>query len=1639
MFTKEIINQYSDKIVKFFDVILKIPKQFKYNIELLKLCLENNYVNLALSFDDTLFTKEILTQHRDKIEKEYFQFLPISLGKSSDYLEICLENNNYELAQQFDKLLFTEKIIKEYGEKIAKNFEALPSTLSTNVEFFKLCLKNDNLRLAQQFDELLFTEEIIKEYGEKIVKNFNRLPSTLSTNVELLKLCLKNDNFRLAQQFDELLFTEEIIKEYGEKIAKNFKHLPVSLKENLEFLELCFDNNNFQLIEQFNETPFTKEIIDKYKEKIVQHFITNKYTIPQNLKNNVEFLKLCFDNNNFDLIKQFDSSLFTEEIISKYSKEIYEILKFVRPLKEDKKLLELCLENGNYRLIEQFYESLFTEEIITKYGKQIIENLTDILPNLKKNIYLLKICLENENYGLAQQFSDSIFTEEIVTKYGEKISKNFINIPSSLKSNKYLLKLCFDNNNFELIKQFNVSIFTGEIISEYEEMIYNNIMILSNIYENKEFLKLCLENGYYKLAQQFDYAFTEEIIEKYSEKIAKNFNKLPYTLKNNKTYLKICLENNNYDLVQQFDGSLFTKEIITKYGDKISKNFNKLPYVLKNNEIFLIYCLENDNFELAKQFDTSLFTEEIIEKYGKKISKNFNHLPQELIYNEKSLILCLENNNYELAQQFAASIFTEEIIKQYGDKIAQNFYQLPYTLKNNKTYLKICLENNNYKLAQQFDGSIFTEEIIKEYGDKIAQNFNKLPYTLENNKTYLKICLENNNYELAQQFAASIFTEEIIEEYGEKIAKNFNMLPSTLSTNVEFLKLCLENDNFNLVQNFYAEAFTKEIIEQYSKKITEHYKVNTFYNSLPSCLYRYSELLKIYLENDNFNLVKNFYAEAFTKEILEEYGEKILKNFKNLPLGLRNNLKFLTICLENDNYELAQQFDGSIFTEGIIKEYGEKILKNFKNLPSGLKANLKFLKLCLENENYELAQQFDSSIFTKEIIEQYDEKILKCLSEDFIIKNRDNPYLFKLVIDKNYYNSIELFGFDEKIMDYENNDLLNLYSEILGISKELLKYKLDYLYTKNNEIFQTLSPILLSSKFECVSMKELEKLSLHPDIQGKIFLFNSQEIKILSRIMEFLDNEKYDFSVIIYHIIQNISFHKNLIKKINIDSLTEEQLKNLIFILSKEIKVLIVVSQDDLFDDKFEILRKEYEEKISLMVENDKIDIETLRETILYTKFNLSLKEAQFICSRYCKNIEELEKSDLNKDILNILKQINNIFKCQDVEELKTLYTICPILNGDFYSAMSLESSIRKEYAKMYNKTLYQLNENHLLDENHYLYKNEKTRHIYEKIKEASYNGKKPQFYIIDGDFNLQIHALGAYNKSYVRPENFKDDWERPLIINHGICTSYIGNNQIANARISHPVYGFSEYEESALLCAGNYDLVSNSINTKYAISLEKPYDFLPPKEMINNTRHTHNEMVLERRCNINGKSFKRMPNYVVYFVDDINNEANFDMNNTLYNETVQAAIDNDVPIIIVDRLKYAKSERKKCDDLINEFYNTLDVNYLENAFLTFFNNAIGCINYKKSGSEYHKYFDKDSFDKIYNEVLNFIKSNSYLEYQTELLVILKSILMKEENGENFENLSIVNNINELDNLILTNNQMLTNNQESLTSKGKSR
>ena len=735
-------------------------------------------------------------------------------------------------------------------------------------------------------------------------------------------------------------------------------------------------------------------------------------------------------------------------------------------------------------------------------------------------------------------------------------------------------------------------------------------------------------------------------------------------------------------------------------------------------------------------------------------------------------------------------------------------------------------------------------------------------------------------------------------------------------------------------------------------------------------------------KRDNVGLLIN--KLDLIDHIPKVFAKKIITKIINADGIPSDNSKLLRLCLDLNRLDLIDQFSESAFTDNIIEEYGAKIV-DYGKIPSCLSDNSKLLRLCLDLKRFDLIDQFSDSAFTDSIIEKYGAKIVNNIKQFgiesvYYLKgiNKNSIFADYLLKNKEFeiFDAI-FFSKPFKVDILTDKESLEVYSQYLGISTELLTLKIQTLMSKNNEILQTLYPKMLSDKFNGLNLKYIERIAIYPDLQEKIIGLNDKEIILLEKIFELLDNENFDMYYIIYNIINNFDKYADLINSVNLSTLTQEVLENLLYVLRDEnIKLILPINSQ--MDLKFlSEYRNEYFENIDGKISNSEISINELKIAIFEKRYGLSIEMADFIIKRYCGDLDKLKSytskdNELDAGILNILIDISNIFNSNNIDELTFIWNVSEKVDCDLFTSLSLESAIRKEYAQLYNKSLYKVKREHLINDSHYL--SNTNRPVFDLINQTTYNDKNIKFYLVDGDFSMQIHALGAYS-AFQKPDNYKEVWERPLISYHGICTSYIANNLIATAKSDNPIYGFDHYEESSLLCAGNYDLNSDDSILKFASSLNKPYNFYPPKLMIDKTRHSHNEFVIERRDTSKNSNFKREPDYIVYVIDDINNEANFSSDNKKYQEIVKAAANHNIPIVIVDRLKYALSEFQKCKDLEEEFYNTMDGDVLYSLLTRYCDNIVSCSNYgKEADAKYHMYFTEQGLEVLLDELINYSK-----------------------------------------------------------------
>ena len=870
-----------------------------------------------------------------------------------------------------------------------------------------------------------------------------------------------------------------------------------------------------------------------------------------------------------------------------------------------------------------------------------------------------------------------------------------------------------------------------------------------------------------------------------------------------------------------------------------------------------------------------------------------------------------------------------------------------------------------------FSDITITKEVLTKHRDAFVKHYNEFGIFGENakNTLILEFCLENGIYKRLPDFDISIFSLDILNKYKEIFIAviNSNFIEPPYRTGSGDVKITFEYRHFNIFQNnnffifslenglnFAAGVFitrdksivTTDILNKYPEQLIAAVRGTTWAE-----LYHDRKDVFEFCLAHNIGNILGFDISFYNMEIYDKYPEQFIKAFRSegivffkekfknkdtLEFCLKHNLKCFVSMLNNPELCNKEMLDK--YKEQVIAYL---LLDSDQSLQNAISKNPAIMEFCKENGLEELVKLF--AIYFLVPLEGENLEVYKRFVE--IHKETLKKYIAVNGTYKNIKKSIEVLKL------FIKEDILNV-----GMDKELAIYKIEYLYNINDEILDCLDLNILKYDFE---LSFLARITLYRDIQEKICQLNEKNLKLFYRIAKLINNDTIDLSSVITNFLSYVDIYSHILGDIDSSSITDEQLNNFLEILIVKCDYGIT-DISGLENSQFSKNKQAYFDNFDKTIDDH--NLEDIREAIFQKQYGISLGSATFILNRYEYNRDDIEKSELDKEIMKIIFGIKTVIECEDKEKLIEIYRNSDQIKIDYHNFAGLEATIRKKYAELYNKALFKVNE-----------KSKKINHPL--LQNITYNGKKIDFYDTDDDFSMQIHALGAY-RTFERPDNFKDNWNRPKIAYHGICTSFITNDEIATARVKHPLLGFSEYEESALLLAGNYDLFSDNAIGSFDTSSRKPYKILPPTVMKDATRHNHNEMVIER-CKDLGhgrKAYKRQPSYIVYVVDSVENEENFSESNTLFQETIQAAADFDVPVVIVDRSKHSKIEMARCNELEEQFKKSHDLDVLDRLYLKYFNNNVGS-RFFTTNPKFAKnnLFESSTVIEFNNRITNFI------------------------------------------------------------------
>lgn len=1413
-----------------------------------------------------------------------------------------------------------------------------------------------------------------------------------------------------------IIGTNEIDDNYNTKIYSDIKYTKVLANIN------CLNGYHFK------KSGINNEVVDillnkniKYNKKYDECDLYKDYYFVINCLNNDTNI-LSYINKNYSDYNENEVLQILNSIINKYKDD-----NFFEFINHDAKLINTWLDNSSSLI--SVYINKISDNIIKDENNGVVKKFIDL--GLYFNNSLNPIILSSEiyvNYKL-----DKDIEKKNNLSWIQCIGSNLLDNPDNGIVNKAIKNGCyFFDIFFNHTEYINEYIENNKVDSNFYNRIPKNII---NEPSNNVIFKL-LEKGYISFQTKPELFNIKEYLIYYIEHINENDRYSINKVLNN-CDINIIIENNLFEKCVQ-DGYEITnntpKEILSNpefiyyYCDYIS-NYESL-----NNKFNVLFKLLSD--DIINDVSNGIILNIIRKGYrydklntDKRIISKKEYvlefiLYQDLYYNKQML----DNMPSNLLNDMEIVIQCIEMGYSYDDKTPKELYNVDYLKKyfmyyngTNPIWLKAnyIFEKIDSEVLNNKDNGLVYSAIdygydINQYSPSIIKNnVNYVLYFLKNNLNKINnvfkiLKKENISFLSDDSFLYSLIDcgykltssspNEMLSnyncvlyalKYGKVEQKFFTIDRNMIDYDIALLLLKNEQyltrvgelyEKYNLSDEYLIASGSPWSVDSEIAEFISKNKSNISIDLIPDKFLQSKDTISIlihFLPNVidyvELNILdKDLISYALINKYEISNIERLTKyiNIIGLKEFIKYNPNIIEYYSEKEFKDLFNQEYEDILIYSI--DNGYDIKKNISNLPKNLN-NKEFILLAVKYNYVDIINFIDFDIDI-ELFEQIWTKNLNITMLNENIKNKiinDNE-LFNIVLKSDSAKLIKSISlFYPNYVSNKNIDLL-LDKVLIGYKisdKNLFKNNLAYLYSKNKEIFYDLNIEILTDKYLFLGIETINRIIPDKSILNNVLRLDTNSLKIFNLCINYLYSIDVDVNIndILYKILSNLTIGKfdNMCSNIlngfvNFDELVNnisngktkgnnvKYIDNLISVLCIKNNMYGIES----IEDVNKLLEKKNQYFDELKLDND---IDNTKENILYKYYNIDLETATFIYNRYCyikSDIEYISDNNLRK----ILYDIIYLIECNDMDMLLNIYNNVSIENVNFKYSIMLEGLLRNEYVKQYNS---KLDSNTLvpIDDN-----------IFE----------------LENDINLFVHVLGAYNRRYVDPINYKDAWNIELMTNHGICTSYITNQNLSTSRnVYNPTLVFSEIEDNSILLASPDDIVSNNLNQMFATSMMKPCCFLTPDTMIDETRWQHNEIVLERKNLSNNKiNYKRLPNYVLYMIEaeyiDDNDEIIWEKikSTELWKKTEKASKDFDIPILVINKVKINKREVNVIDEMKQELFATNNISLINKIIVRYMNNIMDSKNIIK-------------VEDLYNFMDNIIDLSFELENGIEILEML--------------------------------------------------
>ncbi len=1212
-------------------------------------------------------------------------------------------------------------------------------------------------------------------------------------------------------------------------------------------------------------------------------------------------------------------------------------------------LSESDIENiGNNKVFELFKSSsLDTQKKFLNSNEDFFKNNSNMIFNQDFSVKSFDIILEKlggfdflkNNLFEIKNLSDDI-QKNVLNKY-----KNILYEETPKQFFEFVKNLSNDNYKMQFIEN---SPFYSEMISSSEfPTLLSSIRdkdIIGKLIENPDAYNTLINNSF-ALKNYLSLLNVDE------QSLYKNAvkNKILELCKNKSD--SIFLDTKIADYLEGFDKSI-RYELLRDNGLKNSLSLKTKIYL---NETFngvysdILASGLNGNFDKESSkllFDSAIYelmSDETIvaaalelpsEKYSDLAKlgnqKAIDAVIDKLIANDfKSIQMGYEGTLIDLYE--AADPIGKQKIK---DNIPIDTLFSTIGLFNSEQLVDIVIDKIKSKECRGISGDHL----------RAMANYNEEAYKKVINYLSKKQKLVAFNYEYVMQLGLE---QEYIEAFRE-FPQLINIMNNYSSHNetIDFLSLLKENgdinkfyDNINtetVLELARKEAFTKLDLEKI-KNMIEGFNFNR--TSYSSYQYHYfSELLSHYETTQQLEILDSL-----------ESTDKYYMLFRGLVKNKDTKFKLIEEIISDNKFRKSidadnlKYFDG--FFDSLEPQYIDYILNNADN---------DFLGFLLSfSKRKDLNSKFNEMIKSNDLIlNNFMYTDAELIYENLSAENK------KLLTDK----------IDKFINDIGNNQINNLLKEATIPQKSLFAeaYKkglindeklnvLSKIKEKNRFVLSTFNYSLFEEAIYKFGDKFLTKLSKYYDVVEQINQLKSNNDKFDLFVQSVINDNSSASSIVAD---QKMSFMLNYLLKndvnaelLNIHDLTD--LENARNIILKQVDLFSVVNGNNqevkrerslVTPDNYNL--RNYNIKLAEKCDSllkHATNVTEVQNLIFNKYFSMSLEDATELYRMYGSNFSSIKDLDANGIATTYLSKINDILNISSLENAKNVYSSLESTSSyNMNDTLNIINAIKQVYTKSLKATLFN--------------PTKITNYV-------EYEGKKIPVYEPESDFQMLIQSTYTnYGGMPIINDSYFDSWNlSSRTANHGICCSLISNNNMGMAMVKGKgvVIGFNSFSNEQMNMMAPYDIFT--MNDGYVIKSQRQLLYLPGKDVMNETRHTHNEFNLER-TNLTGEGrlANIQPDYVVVF-----EEMSAEQKQNAY----KASVDFNVPLVYINKSKLAQSESIKIDKLIKEYKSTGNVELIKSILTLHENNRSGYRNATDS-ELITKYFSADRVTNLLNEAI---------------------------------------------------------------------